>query len=299
MAISTQKNILRFFCHTLMLRKKASKVGALIIASALIALPGFSAHANPADDKEKFQTFFTKKFPHIELNEFANGVYALDPESRAQWKSIEEFPPYEFAIEEGEALYKKPFITGRTYADCLPNGGIGLAHNYPRFDARENKVITLAQEINTCRRRNREEPLAWGEGELALILTYLVNTSRGEKIDITIQSNAATKAYEKGKKLYYTRTGQLNIACAHCHIDYSGKRIRADVLSPALGQTSHFPVYRARWGEVGTLHRRFAECTQLSRAKAYPLQSEAYNNLEYFLSYMSNGIELNGPGARK
>ena len=30
-----------------------------------------------------------------------------------------------------------------------------------------------------------------------------------------------------------------------------------------------------------------------------PAQGEEYRNLEYFLTYMSNGMEVNGPGARK
>jgi sulfur-oxidizing protein SoxA len=35
------------------------------------------------------------------------------------------------------------------------------------------------------------------------------------------------------------------------------------------------------------------------RAKPYKPQGEEYSDLEYFESYMSNGLELNGPGARK
>lgn len=270
---------------------------ALLFVIAILVAPILSA--DPESDREKFQSFFSNKFSTIDFDEFGNGVYAIDPESRSQWQAIEEFPPYEFAIEEGEKLFKTPFGTGRSYADCLPNSGIGIAHTYPKFDPRNLVVVTLAQELNTCRLRNREQPLPWGKGDLALILAYLASTSRGEEIKVTIPSDSALKAYEKGKKLYYSRTGQLNIACAHCHVDNAGKRIRADILSPALGQTSHFPVYRSRWGEVGTLHRRFAECSELSRAKAFELQGEEYRNLEYFLSYMSNGIEANGPGARK
>jgi len=285
MKLLSQKRLYKYCCNATL--------------TLIIGLLSFNLLADPASDKEKFQNFFSKKFPSIEFNEFANGVYAIDPESRAQWKDIEEFPPYVFAIEEGEKLFKTPFITGRTYADCLPDRGIGIAHTYPRFNVRKNQVVTLAQELNTCRQFNREEPLPWGRGDLALILAYLASTSRGKEISITISNAASEDAYNKGKKLYYSRTGQLNISCAHCHVDNAGKRIRADILSPALGQTSHFPVYRARWGEMGTLHRRFAECSELSRAKAFPLQSEEYRNLEYFLSYMGNGIEANGPGARK
>ena len=47
------------------------------------------------------------------------------------------------------------------------------------------------------------------------------------------------------------------------------------------------------------LHGRFAGCVRDVRAKPFELQSLEYRNLEYFLSYMSNGLEFNGPGARK
>jgi sulfur-oxidizing protein SoxA len=39
---------------------------------------------------------------------------------------------------------------------------------------------------------------------------------------------------------------------------------------------------------------------QLAGARgALEPQSESYRNLEYFLTYMSNGLELNGPASRK
>jgi sulfur-oxidizing protein SoxA len=75
--------------------------------------------------------------------------------------------------------------------------------------------------------------------------------------------------------------------------------IRADKLSPALGQPTHFPVYRSKWGEMGTLHRRYVGCNRNIRAKPFKPQSDEYRALEYFHTYMSNGIAVNGPGARK
>jgi len=48
-----------------------------------------------------------------------------------------------------------------------------------------------------------------------------------------------------------------------------------------------------------SLHQRVAGCIRDVRAKPFDLQSPEYRNLEYFLTYMSNGLEANGPGARK
>jgi sulfur-oxidizing protein SoxA len=79
----------------------------------------------------------------------------------------------------------------------------------------------------------------------------------------------------------------------------AGNVLRTEVLGPAFGQTTHWPVYRSKWGEMGSLHRRFTGCNKQVRAKPFKAQGEEYRNLEYFMSYMSNGLPLNGPGARK
>ena len=89
------------------------------------------------------------------------------------------------------------------------------------------------------------------------------------------------------------------MSCAACHAQNSGLKVRGDLLSPALGQVTHFPVYRAKWGTVGTLHRRFSGCNKQVRAKPFKAQGEEYRNLEYFLTTMSNGLKLNGPSSRK
>ncbi len=109
----------------------------------------------------------------------------------------------------------------------------------------------------------------------------------------------AMAAYEEGKAFYFTRRGQLNMSCASCHVQNAGNMIRSENLSMSMGHTTHFPVYRSKWGTVGTLHRRFTGCNKQVRAKPFKAQGQEYRNLEYFLTYMSNDFELNGPGARK
>lgn len=82
--------------------------------------------------------------------------------------------------------------------------------------------------------------------------------------------------------------------------------VRAETLSPAIGQLSHFPVWRLKWAKpgsslsgFGTAHRRFAGCNKNIRAKPQKAQGKEYKALEYFLTYMSNGIEVNAPASRK
>jgi L-cysteine S-thiosulfotransferase len=75
--------------------------------------------------------------------------------------------------------------------------------------------------------------------------------------------------------------------------------VRADTLSPALGHPTHFPVWRLKWNGLGTIHRRYGGCNKQVRAKPFKAQSDEYKALEYFHTYMSNGISVNAPSTRK
>ncbi len=255
--------------------------------------------ADPAADQTAFKNYFYKKFPEVPVGDFINGVYAIDQKRREQWLEIEEFPPYGIALDEGEILFNETvFLDGASYSDCFVDGKRSKK-NYPYFDVKRNTVITLELAINDCRVSHGEQPLKYKKGDIAKISAYLALHSRGEIIDVEVSGEAAINAYEQGKKYYYSKRGQLNFACVDCHVASSGMRIRAEILSPSLGHVSNFPVYRFKWGSIGTLHRRFSGCNSQVRAKPLPGQSEEYKNLEYFLSYMSNGLKFNGPSTRR
>jgi sulfur-oxidizing protein SoxA len=49
---------------------------------------------------------------------------------------------------------------------------------------------------------------------------------------------------------------------------------------------------------MGTSSRRFTSCNSQVRGVPLKPEDEAYRNVEYFLSYMSNGLPISGPGAR-
>lgn len=274
-------------------------------AAALGVLAAAGVHAGkqagdstPAEDLQLYRDYFTKRFPGVPLQEFANGVYALDEAQRENWLAIEEFPPYEPMIEDGETMWNTPFANGKGYANCFPEGP-AQRKNYPKWDAARKQVITMELAINECRERHGEAPLKYNKGPIARLSAYMSHASRGQTTDVRIPDADALAAYNDGKTFYFARRGQLNFACAHCHFESAGQYIRADLLSAALGHTSGWPVYRSKWGDLGTLHRRFGGCNKQVRAKPFKPQSEEYRNLEYFLTHMSNGIDYNGPSARK
>src|SRR5215475_4706957 len=277
----------------------ASNVFTLGVMAAAAGLALAAETPDPAADLRAFQNFFTKKFPKVKLEDFVNGPYSMDEDMRRQWEEKEQFPPYEFALEAGKEMFAKPFKNGKTYADCFPNNGIGIRQNYPIFDETEGKVITLELALNRCREANGEAPLSYVKDEMASLTAYMAYTSRGKPMDIKIPNDPrALQAYENGKRYFYTRRGQLNFSCASCHVQNAGQRIRAEILAPALGILNAMPIYRSEWNGMGTTSRRLVTCDTQTRAIPLEPQSNEYRNLEYYLSYVSNGLPIAGPGSR-
>jgi L-cysteine S-thiosulfotransferase len=271
--------------------------------AALMLGPGDRAVAaggsDPAADARAFQKFFTSKFPALKPEDFVNGPYSMNEDMHRQWVEKEEFPPYDFSLDKGKEMFATPFKNGKGYADCFPNKGVGIRQDYPYFDQKEGKVITLEFALNRCREDNGEAPLSYVKDDMAALTAYMAFTSRGKPFDIKIPNDPrALEAYENGKRYFYTRRGQLNFSCASCHVQNPGERIRAEVLAPALGILNAMPIYRSEWGGMGTISRRFITCNSQTRGVPLEAQSDEYRDLEYYLSYVSNGLPISGPGAR-
>jgi L-cysteine S-thiosulfotransferase len=283
-------------------------LASAVFASAVLAFgavlgamqPAVAADTpDPAADAKAFRNYFTSKFPKLKLEDFVNGPYSLNEDMHRQWEEKEQFPPYEFSLDMGKEMFAKPFKNGKSYADCFPNQGIGIRQNYPYFDEKEGKVVTLELALNRCREANGEPPFSYVKDEMAALTAYMAFTSRGKPFDIKIPNDPrALEAYENGKRYFYTRRGQLNFSCASCHVQNPGERIRAEILAPALGIMNAMPIYRSEWGGMGTISRRFITCNIQTRGVPLDPQADEYRDLEYYLSYVSNGLPISGPGAR-
>ena len=278
--------------------KKRHTLVALITAIAFAF--GSYAIADYQADVKHYQDYLKAKFPNIDPAEFANGYYSLSEELRQNWEAIEEFPPYLRYIDIGEEMWNEPFANGKSYKDCFPDGPV-IGHKFPHWDKEQGMVMTLPLAVNQCRESHGESPLEYKKAPIASPWAYIAYESRGEVINVVVPEDdpRALKAYNDGKEFYFARRGQLNFSCAHCHFNNAGMSLRTDILSPAMGQTTGWPVYRSKWNDIGTLHRRYTGCTKQVRAKPFAAQGEEYRNLEYFHMSLSNGLEFNGPSARK
>jgi len=171
---------------------------------------------------------------------------------------------------------------------------------YPFFDETRATVVTLEMAVNECREQHGEQPWPFDSTEMAALIGFIAYESRGARVALaTPASPAAVAAFNAGKQYYLSRRGQLNFACSHCHVQMVGNKLRAETLSASVGHVTHWPTYRFKWQALGSLHLRFQECNSQVGAEPLPMQSETYRDLEYFLTYLANGLEYNGPSTRK
>ena len=277
---------------------------AVLIASTTmvsLAVEEFAAPvaSTPAGDLRQFRAHFQKKLPTVPLSEFVNGTYSLDEQAYKQWRDIEEFPPYEISIERGKQVFVTPFANGVSYSDCFKLEPGDIRKYYPYFHEGTSQVRTLLQDLLNCRTQNGEPALSYQSGELIDVAAYLTSLARGQPIRVLVTSDAALESYSQGKRVFFMKRGQMNFSCADCHVYNAGNSLSGQILSPAIGQVSHFPAYRSGWQGMGSLHRRYAQCMEQIGAEPYEAQSREFRELEFFHAYLSTGLKINGPGYRK
>ena len=271
------------------------------MASLGIALGATGAQASPEQDRQDFIKYYTTKYPNIKIEDYVYGTLAFDTDSKArvQYDAVMQSPPYQAVLEKGRKMWETPLKNGKTYADCLPNGGKNIAGNYPYFDERAGRVVTLADAINACRVASGEAAYKLGDAAtMGTLAAYMRSLSDGMLMNIKVDGPRALAAYEDGKKTFFRRAGQLNFSCASCHVQNAGVKLRTELISPAVGQAVHWPVFHGSDNPV-ELQARYASCFKTMRHVSAPIGSEKLNNLEYFHSYLSNGLPMKASVFRK
>jgi L-cysteine S-thiosulfotransferase len=235
-----------------------------------------------------------QQLPGLPVSSYAQGAAAFDDDLRAQ--AAAPAPGAAAVLDAGRKLWERKFRNGRSLATCFPNGGRRVAAAYPQYDTRVKSVITLEMAINQCLKTHKEPLLEHGDpATMGAVTAYLRSLSNGQKLAVRVPAVAEPR-FQDGRRLYFTRMGQRNYACASCHVQGAGKRFGDTPLSPAIGQATHWPVIRE--GVPVTLHMRIRECLDLMGAAPFAAGSDELNHLEYFLSYLSNGLPLRANVAR-
>lgn len=205
-----------------------------------------------------------------------------------------------FWVLDGEALWSEAPGTGaESCAGChgdATDSMTGIAARYPDWDEDSGRPVDLAGRIELCRvRHQRAEPFGRESVRLLSLTAFVTHQSRGMPITPAEEPRLAPWR-QRGKDLFTTRMGQLNLSCAQCHDMLAGGHLASAVIPQA--HPTGYPQYRLEWQETGSLARRFDNCLFGVRAEPFDAGSEAYVALELYLKSRASGLEIESPAIR-
>lgn len=275
--------------------------GALL-ASVLVAAP---LMAEPVEDtlilnEDLTMVTRTDAPDHLSdvMDEVISGWHFRGTETRAMQMDDFDNPGMIFVEQAEEVWNTVDGSEGKSCASCHegPESMAGVRPVYPKYNEAAGEVRTLEMQVNDCREnRMGAEKWKYTGGEMVNMTALLASVSRGMPVNVAIDGPAQS-TWEAGKELYYTRTGQLELACSNCHEDNYGNMIRADHLSQ--GQINGFPVYRLKNTKLNAVHARFKGCIRDTRAETYSSGSPEFIALELYVASRGNGLSVEGPSIR-
>jgi sulfur-oxidizing protein SoxA len=204
-------------------------------------------------------------------------------------------------VDRGAKLWNEAAAPGgKACASCHGDASKsmkGVAARYPRFDTGLGRVVNLEARIGTCRRVNQGAGgFAPESAELVALTMLVAHQSRGEPVAVSVEGGAGP-VFERGRALFHTRIGQMNLACTHCHDRQWGRTLLAEPISQ--GHPTGWPAYRLEWQGAGSLERRLRACFYGVRAEQPAFGSEDLVALELYLAWRAQGLRIEVPGVRR
>lgn len=281
-----------------------NRVTALVSAaliSAGLALPAFAdEEAELVVNGEIEMVTRTKAAEHHEvLDEVISGwVFRADETQALQMDDFDN-PGMVFVDQAQEVWNTADGSEGKSCSSChddVADSMKGVRAVYPKWNETAGEVRSLASQINDCREnRMGAKPWTFQSADMAAMEALISVQSRGMPVNVAIDGPAQS-TWEKGKEIYYTRYGQLELSCANCHENNYGNMIRADHLSQ--GQLNGFPTYRLKNTKLNTAHDRFYGCIRDVRAEPFARGSDEFIALELYVASRGNGLSVEGPSVR-
>ena len=226
---------------------------------------------------------------------------------KLNWKHMDldrmELHPGHLAVDEGQTMVKKLAARDSAFLACLGEGSPelkGKAAAYPKFDEALDRIVTVEARIEHCAKRVLKEEIRQGTPPNNKISVYFKSLSAGTPIRVDLSDANVMDAYRRGEELFYRKTGQLNFACASCHVPGSimGHKLRGETPTTPFGDAAHYPTYRTPVGALESIQERFARCHGQMRTQALKPGDPAYADLEVFMTVLSNGYPVSVPSAR-
>lgn len=238
-----------------------------------------------------------------------NAKWIGDPNEqwKLNWKFMDldrvELHPGHLAVDEGEAMAARLNQRNPAFLLCLADGGSdlkGRAAAYPKYDARLGRIVTVESHIEHCAKTVLNEEVRQGSPANNKLAVYFKSLSAGTPIRVDLGDDTLMASYRRGEKLFYAKTGQLNFACASCHVPGSimGHKLRGETPTTPFADAAHYPTYRTPVGALESLQERFARCHSQMRTLQLKPGDPAYVDLEVLMTVLSNGYPVSVPSAR-
>ena len=235
------------------------------------------AHMENVDTIYSGWRFRSEETQALEMDDFENPAMVFVDQALDLWDKVEG-------------------AEGKACSSCHEDGEdfAGLRPSLPRVE--NGQLVTMENLVNECRTdRMGADAWKWSGGQMTAMTALIGLQSRGMPVDVVIDGDAAP-FWEQGKELYYTKVGQLQMACSNCHEDNYGVMIRADHLSQ--GQINGFPTYRLKNTKMNSSHGRFKGCMKNIRATPYKEGGEEFKALELYLASRGQGLSIETPSVR-
>lgn len=286
---------------------RSPRTATAVAAVAAIAWSATAAWADPVMDdelviNEELELATEAPAPDLLGGAVGKTIYSgwrfRDTETRAMQKDDFDNPMFLF-VDAALAVWDTPEgAANKSCADChgsIEDSMKGVRAAMPKVNA-EGALWSLENHVNDCRENRMEaEPWGWNSQEMKNMTAAIGLQSRGMPVAVRIDGEAAP-FWERGKEMYYTRFGQLEMSCANCHEDNFGNYIRSDHLSQ--GQINGFPLYRLKDQGAVSIHQRFVGCVRDTRGETFAAGSQEFRELELYVASRGMGLMIETPAVR-
>jgi sulfur-oxidizing protein SoxA len=235
-------------------------------------------------------------------------------------QALLEGNPAELVVARGEELWKTPRGPKKASLEKCDLGlGAGVLKGayaqLPRYFADTDQVMDAEARLIHCmvtlqgfdRAQVVKSPFS-GAGqrqtEIEAMTAFLVEESRGMPISVPQSHQRERDAFERGKRLFYMRSGPYDFACSTCH-GVDNQRIRLQDLPnfekapPAQRAFSTWPAYRVSQGALRTMQWRLNDCFRQQRWPEPVFISQGTIDLITFLGVKAAGGKMDSPAIKR
>ncbi|MEF9943320.1 MAG: sulfur oxidation c-type cytochrome SoxA [Burkholderiaceae bacterium] len=233
---------------------------------------------------------------------------------------LQDGNPAELVVMRGEELWKTkrgPKNASLEACDIGMGPGVlkGAYAKLPRYFADADAVQDFESRLVWCMvnlqgftpaeaKKNPYSGAGQRQTDVETLTAYVVEESRGAKIEVPQNHPKERAAFARGQQLFYMRGGPFDFSCSTCH-SRDDQRIRLQEL-PNLTQKdaaqkafAQWPAYRVSQGTLRTMQWRLNDCFRQQRFPYLEFTSPASVDLITFLGVNASGGTMDSPAIKR